>query len=369
MESLVGFTGGLDVNPDRIQPSTIVCSVPQPRAREDLDWESDPESMSGGGGAPLHDVHCRIEGPAAFDLLHTFIRRWDHHPDSRAIELRAPLRGRTRVPSAALVRPLPPARSSTGETCSIIVGRTFNPRRGSGMARERDIKAMLLAAIPQARRFIYMEEQYLLNLDAARALRAALPNIQHLTVVIAGSDINGDTPCIWTYRREFLQALTRGLAPELASKVRLFQLVTPPIPGIAPPCSTHRRAYTPTFGRHTYVHAKCWVFDDEMAVTGSANCNKRGWEHDTEIGAFMFDDRVPTSAATHTFAQRLRMDLWSEHLDLPAARLADGVTSASHWLRPPTTARILPYCPDDDNDIATIKCGVIKERIVDPPAP
>jgi phosphatidylserine/phosphatidylglycerophosphate/cardiolipin synthase-like enzyme len=214
-----------------------------------------------------------------------------------------------------------------------------------------------------------MEEQYLLNLDAARALRAALPNIQHLTVVIAGSDINGDTPCIWTYRREFVRALTRGLAPDLTTKVRLFQLVTPPVPGIAPPCSTRRRAYTPTFGRHTYVHAKCWVFDDEMAVIGSANCNKRGWEHDSEIGAFMFDDRVPTSATAHTFAQRLRMDLWSEHLDLPAARLTDGVASASHWLRPPTTARVLPYCPDDDDDIATIKCGVIKERIVDPPVP
>ncbi len=368
--ALVGFTGGLDVNPDRIQPSTIVCPVPMlAGSREDIDLESDPESMSGGGGAPLHDVHCRIEGPAAFDLLHTFIRRWDHHPDSRAIELRAPLRGRTRVPAAALARPLPPARSSTGETCSIVVGRTFNPRRGSGMARERDIKAMLLAAIPRARRFIYMEEQYLLNLDAARALRAALPNIRHLTIVIAGSDINGDTPCIWTYRREFVQVLTRGLAPDLAAKVRLFQLVTPPIPGIAPPCSTRRRAYRPTFGRHTYVHAKCWVFDDEMAVIGSANCNNRGWEHDSEIGAFMFDDRVPTNAATHTFAQRLRMDLWSEHLDLPASRLADGVASAAQWLRPPTTARILPYCPNDDDDIATIKCGVIKERIVDPPAP
>lgn len=49
---------------------------------------------------------------------------------------------------------------------------------------------------------------------------------------------------------------------------------------------------SPVFGRHTYVHPKCWVFDDELAVIGSANCNRRRWEHDSEIGAFVFDDRV-----------------------------------------------------------------------------
>lgn len=371
-ESLVGFTGGLDVNPDRILPSTIACTPANswPRPIEEVDapvW--DGESMSGGGGQPLHDVHCRVEGPEAFDLLGTFITRWDHHPDSRRVEARAPLRGRGAAVPAPLARPLPPGRSSTGETCSIVVGRTFNPRRGSGLPRERDIKAMLLAAIGNARRFIYMEDQYLLNLDAAAALRAALDRIEHLTIVIAASDINGDTPCIWTYRRQFVATLTRGLPPALAAKVRIFQLATPPVPTVAPACSTRRRAYRPTFGRHTYVHAKCWVFDDELAVIGSANCNKRGWEHDSEIGAFVFDDRVPASAAARSFAQQMRMDLWAEHLSLPPARFADGVASAATWLRPSPAAHVIPYCPDDDDDIATFKCPLIKDTVVDPPAP
>lgn len=381
-ERLVGFCGGLDVNPDRILPSTIVCPTPGPtrlaqRARESFemnfdgfDGESDAESMSGGGGNPLHDVHCRVEGPASIDLLNTFVTRWDHHPASAAIEARAPLRGRGLAPPAALSAPLPPQRSSTGDTCSVVIGRTFNPRRGSGMPRERDIRAMLLAGIRNARRFIYMEEQYLLNLEAARALRAALPNIQHLTIVIAATDINSDTPCIWTLRREFIEALSRGLPPDQAAKVRIFQLVTPPIPAVPPPCRTSSSGrFLPTFGRHTYVHAKCWVFDDELAVIGSANCNRRGWEHDTEIDAFIFDDRVPTTAATRTFAQQMRMDLWAEHLSLPASRFVDGVASASAWLRPGTTARVLRYCPDEGSDIFPPQCGILRDTVVDPAAP
>jgi phosphatidylserine/phosphatidylglycerophosphate/cardiolipin synthase-like enzyme len=370
--ALVGFTGGLDVNSDRILPTTINCSLPWPTPRgtaTEAFSEFDAESLSGGGGSPLHDVHCRIEGPASFDLLQTFITRWDHHPESRRIEATSPLRGRTVSPPPAVASPVSATSSSTGATCSVVVGRTFNPRRGSGMPLERDIKRMLLAAIPRARRFIYMEDQYLLNLDAARALKAALPNIQHLTVVIAASDINGDTPCIWTYRREFVDTLTSGLQADLLAKVRLFQLVTPPIPPVAPPCSAGRRVFSPTFGRHTYVHAKCWIFDDELAVIGSANCNKRGWEHDSEIGAFAFDDRIPANASTRTFAQQLRIDLWSEHLDLPSSALVDGVASAAHWLHPPTTARILRYCPEDGHDIAEFKCGLIRDTIVDPPAP
>lgn len=381
-ERLVGFCGGLDVNPDRILPSTVVCPAPGPtrlaqRARESFevnfdgfDGESDAESMSGGGGNPLHDVHCRVEGPASIDLLGTFITRWDHHPASRAIETRAPLRGRGLTTPAALSAPLPPQRSSTGDTCSVAIGRTFNPRRGSGMPRERDIRAMLLAGIRNARRFIYMEEQYLLNLEAARALRAALPNIQHLTIVIAATDVNSDTPCIWTLRREFVEALSRGLPPDQAAKVRIFQLVTPPIPAIPPPCRPSSSGrFMPTFGRHTYVHAKCWVFDDELAVIGSANCNRRGWEHDTEIDAFIFDDRVPTTAATRTFAQQMRMDLWSEHLSLPASRFVDGVASASLWLRPGTTARVMRYCPDEGSDTFPPQCGILRDTLVDPAAP
>jgi phosphatidylserine/phosphatidylglycerophosphate/cardiolipin synthase-like enzyme len=236
------------------------------------------------------------------------------------------------------------------------------------MPCERNIQRGLIAAIDHARRFIYMEDQYLINPDAARHLKAALARIDHLTIVLSASDINSDTPCIWTYRRDFVDELTSGLSPAQAAKVRLFQLVSPPVPAAPPPCSTSGRSFTPTFGRHTYVHAKCWVFDDELAVIGSANCNRRGWQHDSEIDAFIFDDSAPRRRGELTFAQKMRMDLWSEHLDRPASTFEDGVASASAWLSPGTSARVLRYCPNDGSDIGEFKCGLIRDRVVDPPA-
>ncbi|MGH7119216.1 MAG: hypothetical protein ACREFP_09560 [Acetobacteraceae bacterium] len=47
------------------------------------------------------------------------------------------------------------------------MARTFNPViKGTTLSRERDIRALLLASIGAAQRFIYLEDQYLIDLDA-----------------------------------------------------------------------------------------------------------------------------------------------------------------------------------------------------------
>jgi phosphatidylserine/phosphatidylglycerophosphate/cardiolipin synthase-like enzyme len=117
----------------------------------------------------------------------------------------------------------------------------------------------------------------------------------------------------------------------------VFFLFSPPL----------ARGKKPTFGAHTYVHAKTWVFDDELAVIGSANCNQRGWTNDSEVNALIFESKNPSG---QTFAQRLRMRLWSEHLNTPASSLTDGVASLSKWTSLPAGARVLPYNPREDTD-------------------
>lgn len=275
----------------------------------------------------MHDVHCRIVGPAAHDLLTTFVRRWDAHPGHTAID-RGPkgnLRGRSE-PRPAPLGPRP--STGTGGICSVRIARTYTPVAGSTAIRERSIRHTLIAAIQNARRFIYMEDQYLVNMEAATLLNAALSRLQHVTILIPDSTIT-DMPRIWEGRLNFINRLTAG--PH-GHKARVFFLATPPnAPGT-----------TPVFGPHTYVHSKTWVFDDELAVIGSANCNLRGWTHDSEVNAVVFEDRNPAGT---TFAQRMRMQLWAEHLNVPAGSVSDGVLSARLWSAPPATARIRPYNP------------------------
>ena len=62
-----------------------------------------------------------------------------------------------------------------------------------------------------------------------------------------------------------------------------------------------------------WLHAKCWIFDDEFAVVGSANCNRRGYSYDSELCVGIADPDRRTRGTY--FAHRLRMDLWLKHLN------------------------------------------------------
>jgi phosphatidylserine/phosphatidylglycerophosphate/cardiolipin synthase-like enzyme len=99
---------------------------------------------------------------------------------------------------------------------------------------------------------------------------------------------------------------------------------------------------------HTYVHAKLTIIDDEFAVVGTVNYNRRSWYWDTEISLGIYD---PSSdiVLTNRFAHWLRMRLWAEHLfgvrappsapgagvqpwDQYYAELFDPVASGERWV-------------------------------------
>ena len=261
-------------------------------------------------GSPFHDVHCRIAGNAVCDLLDVFVQRWQSHPDSKSIDAtKGGLRGlNDRTP-----------RKNLAETGTQFVGiaRTFNAyRNGKWCADELSVEECLMASIDAARRFIYLEDQYLTNLKIAEALQRVLPRIQHLTILIPYSS---DLPYSQLARAAFVYKLWSDKTT--AQKARVF----------------HRLQ-----GPHSYVHSKTWIFDDELAVIGSANCNRRGWVGDSEAAAAVFDQ--PSSAKNPPFAQQLRMHLWSEHLGVAQDSIRDG-TSAEPWVTASKAHKVLVYIP------------------------
>lgn len=60
-DTLVAWCGGIDINPDRLHEKGV--------------------NGSHATGSPLFDVHVRVEGAAAVDLVETFAERWTRHPD------------------------------------------------------------------------------------------------------------------------------------------------------------------------------------------------------------------------------------------------------------------------------------------------
>jgi phosphatidylserine/phosphatidylglycerophosphate/cardiolipin synthase-like enzyme len=303
-EVLVAYCGGIDMNPNRVRV---------------VDADT---------GQPHHDTHCRIVGPSAHDLLSTFLSRWRHHPGSTRF---GGLRGETLPVPAAIASPSP-TDAPFGGPLSVMIARTFNPVRAAPptVVAERAIKPALLAAIANARRFIYCEDQYLLDLDTARALIAAVPRLSHVTILIPGNPIT-DVPFAKEYRRDFMALLDTALSGANRAKVGLFQLTT--------------SQTTPTFGDHTYVHSKSWVFDDELAVIGTANCNRRSYTFDSEVDAFIFEDGRREDDARQTFAQRYRMALWQHHLGVPGSSVSDGVASSRLWRAAarPASARVIEF--------------------------
>lgn len=291
-EQLVAYCGGIDFNPNRANNTTNCI----PGSATQKINPSDPQ----------HDTHCRIVGPAASDLLTTFVDRWLDHPDHVGIDAASgPLRGApvSSIPSPPVPNPSL-ADAPAGGPTSVIIARTYNPPPGGAIPRQRDIRTLLLRAIANAESFIYFEDQYLWDFDTpasgpmsmATALNRALKSekVKHITALIPANPISGGWPLAQfqrAWRLRFINEVRRGLPPGIANRFQVYQRNFPPC--VDDEC----------LGQHTYIHSKCWVFDDELAVIGSANCNRRGYQHDSEVDAFIWDEAPPARPMVAAFDQ------------------------------------------------------------------
>ncbi len=312
---LIGFCGGVDINVDRIQ------------------------TIKGQPHTPLHDVHCQIEGDAAHSLVDVFVQRW-----------LAPPREGGKGPLLGLADRVPPSSKPKLVGSQFVgIARTFNfVSRYKNCVKEHSIQSTMIAAIKTAKKFIYIEDQYLVNFIAADELRQALSHIQHLTIVIPHTSLPLGLPRAWWARARFIDILKES--SEFDKKVRIFYRVTPG---------------TTRLGPHSYVHAKTWIFDDELAVIGSANCNRRGWESGGEVIAAIFDKAPDLKSGKFSFAQKLRMKLWAEHLGIKEDLLKDGVLDAHRWLDASSTAAVRRYNPIEAKD-SSFEDLLSWDRAIDP---
>jgi len=296
-KGLIATCGGVDVSSDRVK------------------------EVNPGKGEPLHDVHCVVRGSAAADLVRVFVQRWDGHPDSKKLDdKKSRFLGRDVPSEDKKDAPGQVVRVATTYNAVQVGARPEDPLgiNPSACKMERSTREALLGAIKSAERFIYLEDQYLVSITIADCLREALPHLQHVTALVTASPIS-DLPQVWRRRQLFIERVD-----PLGMQFHVYYLWDP---------------RTRSFGHHTYVHSKMWIFDDEIAYIGSANVNNRGLSSDSEVGVLV-TDREWSAKPPYGFAHALRMRLWHEHLGID---IVNAVEQRDKWDKPLPASRVLPY--------------------------
>jgi phosphatidylserine/phosphatidylglycerophosphate/cardiolipin synthase-like enzyme len=312
-------------------------------------------------------VHARVTGEAADDLMVLATNRWNfskpyfppdpsgkesdsNYPSGRAIFDLKELLEHTRVTHTA-----PP-----GPHRAVKIGHTVgNPE----LAKLQDNGAWpnVRKALREAKKFIYMEDQYLFSIEAVEELGQAAQRISgHITILIPPDNrLPIDLPF------EFADA---GKIARHAALKRLKEVCGEVADKIA--------IYVVKEFNHSYIHAKMFVVDDEVAIIGSANSNNRGYFYDSEDNGVIADLewKAETSAwggkwwqLDLALAHKLRMELWSEHLNMPAEALVDGVAAEFHWRHISQRSNIAPYRIDGRPwHEHEYESAYILDRLIDP---
>jgi len=316
-EEDVAFVGGIDL-----------CHGRRDDERHAGDPQQQPMDPRYAGRAPWHDATLELRGPVVGDLLRTFLERWDDpHPLDRRTPYRMALQRLARMPRHP--KPLPttfPDPPAAGRHAVQLL-RTYGRRRPAypfAPDGERSVAHGYLKVFRLAHRLIYLEDQYLWSEAIVGSLAEALersPQLRVIAVVPRFPDADGRLTGP-PNRLGQLDALGR-LSAAAPDRVAAFDL--------------ENEAGTPI-----YVHAKVCIVDDVWFACGSDNVNRRSWTSDSELTCAVVDPqrdpREPADLSAHGDGARrlprdLRLQLWAEHLGLPAddERLLDPVGGFELW--------------------------------------
>lgn len=328
---LTAFVCGIDLVQDRFD------AAPHDRMRLDGDrWG-------------WHDAAVRLRGPAAGRVHEILAQRWREAailPEKRYLR-----RGPVRVAPLNPVDPAPPPDAAPVQPAwdnpgtSVRVLRSVPSRKIDALLPTRrrtwqtlpasgvqEIHATMVHALAAARRYVYLEDQYLQEFVGGSSEFELYPHLREAArrgakVIMVGSGVR-DPEDPGLYLRRINRDLNRHLRRKIVDHLDAAEEVH---------FAVHRV-------EHLTVHAKVVLVDDAFACVGSANMFSRSMRGT--------DSEVSTAVTTTTTIVRdLRVQLWAEHLRAPLSPglrasledldLALGVWR-TEWLprgRPPSTWR------------------------------
>lgn len=278
VDDRVAFVGGFDLSRGRWDTPEHLADDPRRVDAHGLPYP------------PFHDVQIAVDGEAAAALGRLARERWRQatgHP--------------VRATPDCGTDPWPPALRPDIENVPVAIARTVPAYNGNREVRE--VETLYLDAIASARRYVYIENQYLTSTVIGDALAARLqeergPEIILVLPAVASGWLEESTMSV--LRARLLKRL------RAADRFRRLRVYCPVVPGLAGAC--------------VGVHAKVCVVDDRLVRVGSANLSNRSMGLDTEC-----DLAVEAREAPHVSRAigRFRARLLGEHLGVPPERVAE----------------------------------------------
>ncbi|KAK4727914.1 hypothetical protein R3W88_032831 [Solanum pinnatisectum] len=383
---IVSFLGGIDLCDGRYDTRDhSLFRTLDTVHKQDFYQPSFPGSSIAKGGPrePWHDIHCRLEGPVAWDVLYNFEQRWRKQIGNRFIYSMNEL-------DKFIIRPTEVTASRDRETWNVQIFRSIdggavtdfpvNPEEASEVGLvtgknnviDQSIHDAYISAIRRAKNFIYIENQYFIGscygwkpvndikLEDIGALHLIPKEIslkivskiqagERFTVYIVlpmwpeGIPESDSVQAILDWQKRTMEMMYTDICNALKAKgnttadpreyLTFFCLGNREVekpgeykpPEKPVPDTNYARAQE--FRRFMiYVHSKMMIVDDEYIIIGSANINQRSMDgaRDSEIAMggyqpYHLASNQPPRGKIYGF----RMSLWCEHLNYADDSFAD----------------------------------------------
>jgi phosphatidylserine/phosphatidylglycerophosphate/cardiolipin synthase-like enzyme len=308
IDDAIAFCGGGDIGPDRWDTPQHLDDDPrrEKTRRKHGHSENDFDSR--------HEVMGLVEGAPAKALGVLFRERW------------ARCTGDT-PPEPPKVRPVWPSQVKA-QFNAVEIGLSRTQGAWKDHPEVREVERLHLESIAQARRCIYMENQYYTSPLIAGALARRLAEPDGPEVVLIGTEHSPsffDQATMDRTRVRFIESLRRA---DRHGRFRAYSPVT-------------------TLGRIIIVHAKLTIVDDRLLRIGSANINNRSMGFDTECD-LSFEAAGRSGTGNRAQIVRLRTRLLAHWLGCDEAivetaiRKSGGVGAGLEALRNAGYARLRP---------------------------
>ncbi|XP_002988389.2 phospholipase D delta [Selaginella moellendorffii] len=374
---LTSFIGGLDLAQGRYDtPEHPLFKTLGSIHRDDYHNPTFTGTIDHGGPRqPWHDLHCRIDGPAAYDVLTNFAQRWRKaatwHEDAmieidRISWILSPNDGDQALMVTELDDP---------ETWNVQVFRSIDSGSVKGFPKEpadcqkqnlvtlknvaidTSIHTAYVERIRSAQHFIYIENQYFLGssyawpdykkgdathmipmelaLKVASKIRSGDPFAVYVVIPMwpEGVPDSATVQEILYFQSQTMKMMYKIIAQALnevgsgnhpTDYLNFYCLANREErsePGTMAPAEKSTQWYAQKYKRFMiYIHSKGMIVDDEYVIIGSANINQRSMDgsRDTELamGAYQPHYTWAHKKHSHPFGQvyGYRASLWAEHL-------------------------------------------------------